>query len=317
MNPQDLIVLAVDDDPVALNAICMALEASGCTAIVARDGAGALDLAARVTPDLILLDAMMPGMDGFETCKRLKSGPNAVDAPVIFMTGLGDPADILRGLEAGGVDYVVKPINHDVLLARITIHALNARRMRLAAGALDQSGRSVLAAQADGRIVWATPGAAQLLNPDACGKDGANGKDAAAVAVKPTDIQLPAPVKTWLASAATRPVSEVQQLRFDGLRLTCLGRGGRGEIVIQAHAEEEGDGIARLQQKFGLTAREAEALVWLTGGKTNQEIAEILGLSRRTVDKHLEQVLEKLGVDNRTAAAIVADRFLDNERHTA
>lgn len=298
MNPQDLIVLAVDDDPAALNAICMALEASGCTAIVARDGAGALDLAARVTPDLILLDAVMPGMDGFETCRRLKSGPGAVDAPVIFMTGLSDPADILRGLEAGGVDYVVKPINHDVLLARITIHALNARRMRLAAGALDQSGRSVLAAQPDGQVVWATPGAALLMRAPA--------------GVKPAEIQLPGAVKSWLAAAATRPVSDVQPLRFDGLRLTCLGRGARGEIVIQAHSEDEGDGIARLQQRFGLTAREAEALVWLTGGKTNQEIADIMGLSRRTVDKHLEQVLEKLGVDNRTAAAIVADRLLDH-----
>lgn len=303
MNPQDLIVLVVDDDPAALNAICMALEESGCTAIVARDGAGALELAGRVTPDLVLLDAIMPGMDGFETCRRLKTGPQAVDAPVIFMTGLGDPADVLRGLEAGGVDYVIKPINHEVLLARITIHALNARRMRLASGALDQAGRSVLAVQADGRVVWATPGAAQLLAGDS--------------SARPADIALPSTVQVWVAGAASRPVSEVQPLNLGSMRLTCLGRGRRGEIIVQAHAEEEGDDIARLQARFGLTAREAEALLWLTAGKTNQEIAESLGLSRRTVDKHLEMVLEKMGVDNRTAAAIVADRFLDHARHAA
>ncbi|MFD2678106.1 DNA-binding response regulator [Camelimonas lactis] len=301
MNPQDLIVLVVDDDPTALNAICMALEEAGCVAIVARDGAGALDLAARMAPDLVLLDAVMPVMDGFETCRRLKSGPQAVDAPVIFMTGLGDPADVLRGLEAGGVDYVVKPINHEVLLARITVHALNARRMRLASGALDQAGRPVLAVEADGRVVWATPGAVRLLARDG----GAAG------------ALLPAPAGPWISAAATRPVSEVQPLNCDGMRLTCLGRGRRGEIIIQAHAGDEGDDIARLQQRFGLTGREAEALLWLTAGKTNQEIAENLGLSRRTVDKHLEQVLEKLGVDNRTAAAIVADRFLEHARPPA
>jgi len=301
MNPQDLIVLVVDDDPAALNAICMALEEAGCVAIVARDGAGALDLAARMAPDLVLLDAVMPVMDGFETCRRLKSGPQAVDAPVIFMTGLGDPADVLRGLEAGGVDYVVKPINHEVLLARITVHALNARRMRLASGALDQAGRPVLAVEADGRVVWATPGAVRLLARDG----GAAG------------ALLPAAAGPWISAAATRPVSEVQPLNCDGMRLTCLGRGRRGEIIIQAHAGDEGDDIARLQQRFGLTGREAEALLWLTAGKTNQEIAENLGLSRRTVDKHLEQVLEKLGVDNRTAAAIVADRFLEHARPPA
>ena len=300
MNPQDLIVLVVDDDPAALNAICMALEEAGCVAIVARDGAGALDLAARMAPDLVLLDAVMPGMDGFETCRRLKTGPQAVDAPVIFMTGLGDPADVLRGLEAGGVDYVVKPINHEVLLARITVHALNARRMRLASGALDQAGRPVLAAEADGRVVWATPGAVRLL---AKRRDpGAGG------------TLLPAAAGPWINAAASRPVSEVQPLNCEGMRLTCLGRGRRGEIIIQAHAGDESDDIARLQARFALTGREAEALLWLTAGKTNQEIAGNLGLSRRTVDKHLEQVLEKLGVDNRTAAALVADRFLEHAR---
>lgn len=252
-------------------------------------------------PDLILLDAVMPGMDGFETCRRFREGPDAVDAPVIFMTGLGDPSDTMRGLEAGGVDYVVKPINHEVLLARVTIHALNARRMRLAAHALDETGRCMMAAQPDGAVVWITRGAGRLLTGRA---------DAG-----PSDVDLPAPARIWLAAAATRPVSEVQPLRCDGWRLSFLGRGRRGELIVQAHAQDERSDIGRLQARFMLTAREAEVLLWLTGGKTNQEIAENLGLSRRTVDKHLELVLQKLGVDNRTAAAIVADRFLDQARH--
>ncbi|MFC0282215.1 response regulator [Camelimonas abortus] len=303
MNPQDLTVLVVDDDPGALAAICATLEQAGCSTVVARDGYGALDIAARVTPDIILLDAVMPGIDGFETCRRLRERQAGADAPVIFMTGLGDPADVVRGLAAGGVDYVVKPVNHDVLLARITIHALNARRMRLAAGALDRAGRPVFAARADGEVVWATHEAARLLADDACGQGERRRLQGAPLA--------------WLATVAGRPVSEAPALRHRDRRFTCLGRGGGGEIIVQVEVEHEGDAVARLQSRFGLTVREAETLLWLTAGKTNQEIAEILGMSRRTVDKHLEQVLVKLGVDNRTAAALTADRFLDHARQPA
>lgn len=296
-------ILLVDDreeNLIALEAILSSLDQD---LVRARSGEEALKALLTDEYAVILLDVVMPGMDGFETCRRLKTGPQAVDAPVIFMTGLGDPADVLRGLEAGGVDYVVKPINHEVLLARITVHALNARRMRLASGALDQAGRPVLAAEADGRVVWATPGAVRLL---AKHRDpGAGG------------TLLPAAAGPWISAATSRPVSEVQPLNCDGMRLTCLGRGRRGEIIIQAHAGDESDDIARLQARFALTGREAEALLWLTAGKTNQEIAGNLGLSRRTVDKHLEQVLEKLGVDNRTAAALVADRFLEHARPPA
>ena len=81
----------------------------------------------QITPDIVLLDAVMPGMDGFETCRRLKRDAGLDNVPIIFMTGLAETEHIVRGLEAGGVDYVTKPIVIEEMLARIRVHLANAR----------------------------------------------------------------------------------------------------------------------------------------------------------------------------------------------
>ncbi|MEL6794881.1 MAG: response regulator, partial [Pseudomonadota bacterium] len=114
------IILLVDDSPDTLTTLTEALESAGLTVIVARDGASALAIVERVEPDLILLDALMPDMDGFETCKRLKDDNRFAATPVIFMTGLSGSDDVVRGLSAGGVDFVTKPVDHEVLIARIS-----------------------------------------------------------------------------------------------------------------------------------------------------------------------------------------------------
>ena len=97
------------------------------TVLVAREGEHALSIVEKVTPDVILMDAVMPGADGFETCRRLKQNRALAHVPVIFMTGLSDTEHIIEGLEAGGVDYVTKPIVPGELLARIRVHLANAR----------------------------------------------------------------------------------------------------------------------------------------------------------------------------------------------
>ena len=97
-------------------------------------------------PDVILMDALMPGTDGFETCRRLKQNKALAHVPVIFMTGLSDTEHIIEGLEAGGVDYVTKPIVPGELLARIRVHLANARIAHSARTALDAFGRFLLAA---------------------------------------------------------------------------------------------------------------------------------------------------------------------------
>ena len=138
--PRD-IVLIVDDSPEALGFLTEALEQSGFSVLIATSGASALNIVDRITPDIILLDAVMPGMDGFDTCLRLKANPAASPVPVVFMTGLTETEHVVRALEAGGVDYLTKPINIDELRARIRVHLTNARSAQSARVALDAAGR--------------------------------------------------------------------------------------------------------------------------------------------------------------------------------
>ncbi|HWN69538.1 MAG TPA: hybrid sensor histidine kinase/response regulator [Haliangium sp.] len=116
------IVLLVDDTPANLGVLFEHLDEHGYRVLVAEDGEEAMDLAERVRPDVILLDVMMPGIDGFETCQRLKAVPETRDIPVIFMTALTDTRDKVRGFRAGAVDYVTKPVQHEEVLARVRTH---------------------------------------------------------------------------------------------------------------------------------------------------------------------------------------------------
>ena len=204
-------MLVVDDSPETVRMLTDALDSAGMTVMVALDGSAAMRVVEQVTPDIILLDAVMPGIDGFETCRRLKQETASSHIPVVFMTGLSETEHIVKGLEAGGVDYVTKPIVIEEMLARIRVHLTNARLLRLATET--SSGRK-------------------------------------------------------------------HELRKD----------------------------------FGLTSREAEVLSWLSKGKTNRDIAQILGLSPRTIDKHLEQIYAKPGVENRTATAAIAVNAMTKDR---
>ncbi|TMV40737.1 response regulator, partial [Thioclava sp. BHET1] len=150
-------VLIVDDSPEALGFLTDALEREGLTALVATSGEAALKLLGQITPDLILMDAMMPGMDGFETTRRLKTRVGAENLPVIFMTGLSETEHVVAGLAAGGVDYVTKPIIIAELLARIRVHLGTARLASGARAALDAAGRNLLSIDASGRLLWCTP----------------------------------------------------------------------------------------------------------------------------------------------------------------
>lgn len=122
-------LLIVDDTPANLGVLVETLGSAGYQLMVAEDGEEALAQTAQTQPDLVLLDVMMPGLDGFETCRRLHSRPATHDVPVIFMTALTETADKVRAFEAGGVDYLAKPIEHEEALARIRTH-LTLRRLR-------------------------------------------------------------------------------------------------------------------------------------------------------------------------------------------
>jgi DNA-binding NarL/FixJ family response regulator len=291
------IALVVDDSPESLSMISTALEENGISVVVSRSGISALDLAARVLPDVILMDAIMPEMDGFETCRRIKSDERLAYAPVIFMTGLSEPENIVKGLMAGGVDYVTKPAVIDELLARITTHILNAKAIQSARQALDTSGRSVIAVNLEGQVLWGSPKAMQMIE-----RIAQSGAIAAETGQGFGD---------WLAASLRQPASPPRTFMVDGIALSYIGTSPSSELLLKVCSHVQGSPYAHLERTFSLTPREAEVLYWLSLGKTNRDIAQILALSSRTINKHLEQVFQKMGVDNRTAAAVAAARAIN------
>lgn len=293
------IALVVDDDPDSLGMVASVLEENGITVIVARSGATAIDLARRIEPDVVLMDAVMPEMDGFETCLRMKSGADPIPAPVVFMTGLTEPEHIVRGLNSGGVDYVTKPVVVDELLARITIHMINAKMIQSAREALDTTGRTVIAVNSSGELIWSSPKAQEELARGGipCARELFSGQA----------------FGQWLRACISAPTSSATPYRAGECEISYLGSSPSREILLRVRAAAELAPEEMLAEVFQLTPREAEVLYWLSMGKSNRDIAQILSLSARTINKHLEQVFQKMGVENRTSAAVLADRLLHGE----
>jgi DNA-binding response OmpR family regulator/DNA-binding CsgD family transcriptional regulator len=298
------LVLVVDDSPETLRLLTDALEETGMTALVARDGQQALSIAEKVVPDVILMDAVMPGTDGFAACRKLKQNRSLAHVPIIFMTGLSDTEHIIQGLEAGGVDYITKPIVPGELLARIRVHLANARMAQSARIALDAFGRFLLATSRGGRVLWYTPQAAKLLGLVFTDFDREN-------YVLPRDVQV------WLNQCAeASPGAELASLALNarnapaGMQLIYIAQIGADEYLLRLVEGAIEDDRKLLRRKLTVTEREAEVLLWIARGKSNRDIAEILGLSPRTVNKHLEQIYTKLGVENRTSAAALAVRTI-------
>lgn len=162
--PGKEIVLVVDDFPENLALLYDALDEAGYTVLVATDGESALSRARLSLPDVILLDAVMPGMDGFEVARGLKADFATQHIPVVFMTGLTETEHVVAAFAAGGADYVTKPLRPQEVLARIAAHMHNARQMKQARTALDAFGQATLAiAAASGKLVWQTPLARDIL----------------------------------------------------------------------------------------------------------------------------------------------------------
>ncbi|MCF7982983.1 MAG: response regulator [Thiohalocapsa sp.] len=291
-------VLVVDDSPDTLGLLTDSLEALGLTVLVALDGETTMTLLERVTPDVILMDALMPGMDGFETTRRIKLRRELAHIPVIFMTGLSETRHIVEGFKAGGVDYLTKPIVPDEVIVRMRVHLANARQTHSAHEALDDARRFLLSVDRDGRILWGTPQAARLVEggPPELSADGATLAVALRIWLRRCIDGGPRESREW--SIATGEDAK--------LVVTYFGEVGRDEFLLRLVEHSLAGDRARLQERFGVTPREAEVLFWIARGKSNREIALILDLSPRTVNKHLELVFQKLAVDNRTSAATLA-----------
>ena len=299
------IVLVVDDSPGTLGMLSAALEAAGYTVLLAQSGAAALALMERVTPDIVLMDAVMPGLDGFATCERLKRRPMNASVPVVFMTGLTETEHVVRALYAGGVDYLTKPVAPAELVARVGVHLANARLTQSARAALDTTGRYLLAINRSGDLVWSTPQAGVWLGAGE------------AADVGPSVRALPEVVVSWGLACAARP-DRCRPLAFAAprtgraLEASYAGQISADEILLRLVTVDQAADEQVLRHRLKLTAREAEVLLWVSRGKTNRDIGDILGLSPRTVNKHLEQVFAKIGVENRATAAIQVVNMLQS-----
>ena len=302
------VVLVVDDALDTLGMLCDALDGEGYTVLVARDALEALQRFDITVPDAVLLDAVMPGTDGFTLCRQLKAEPAWAHVPVIFMTGLSETAEIVQGFDSGGVDYVVKPLRVPEVLARLATHVRNARSARLAREAVDVAGMGVVVLDSQGRIAWRSPQAKAWLEAafDEPAPSGPAGDAAGSPTGRP-GVGLAGSAfqgaAAWLNAVA--PGEDALRHLADGRRLLVrhIGQGGLGEAMLLLSLGAAG---AARRPAVAMTRREAEVLSWLAKGKTNRDIADILGMSPRTVNKHLEHIFEKLGVETRTAAAAVA-----------
>jgi len=299
------VVLVVDDAPETLRMLCDALALEGYTVLVARDAVEALERFEMAVPDAVLLDAVMPGDDGFTLCRRLKAEPSWAHVPVIFMTGLAETEQIVEGFASGGVDYVVKPLKIPEVLARLATHLRNAHVARLAREAVDVAGLGVVLLDRQGRMAWRSPQAMRWLEAAVHLQQGAGGdpqQDAAAL-------------RAWLQQAVQQ--GETLSALPDGAQLQAryLGQAGPGETMVLLRVlGPAADAAHKRLSSAALTPRETEVLSWLAKGKTNRDIADILGMSPRTVNKHLEHIFEKLGVETRTAAAAIASSLLQDSQ---
>lgn len=291
------VVLIVDDVPDNLSVLHDALDESGYTVLVATGGEAALQRAAQALPDIVLLDAMMPGMNGFEVAKRLKGTPATAHIPIIFMTGLTETEHLVAALEAGGVDYVTKPIKPKEVLARMGVHMQGARQARQTRNALDAFGYASITVRAsDGKLMWQTPLARELL-----------------MAYYGTSApEAPQPVIDWLrrhlkdAEQQIEPPRLTAELGARRLTFRLHQQTGDDDWLIVMREVSDTAIIEAMSLSFKLTAREAEVLYWVVKGKINRDIADIIGSSPATVKKHLERVFAKLGVETRTSAAGMA-----------
>lgn len=304
-------VLVVDDTPANLGLVFRILRDAAYNVLLAQGGASALGLLAETRPDIVLLDVQMPGMDGFEICRRIKASPETADIPVLFLTVLDDPAAKVRGFDVGGVDYLTKPIEPTELLARLNTHLSlrNLRRMfqeqrqQLEQQLLERTAalevalaRQHLLQQEVQRLrefsAAQSEQVQQLLQSLLAERGQPQGQtDALARQILPGLASLRATLTDLLA----HPDSESHSRRAAALQTV-----GQIEQQLAQHVPPvnpaSADGFVHDHPLVQLSAREQEVLQLLATGKETSEIAELLGVADNTVRVYRSRLMNKLGL---------------------
>jgi len=286
-------LLVVDDTPASLGVVCDTLRREGVRLLLAESGAAAREVLARTIPDLVLLDVVMPGEDGFAVCATLRANPAWRDLPVIFLTAIDAAEQKVRAFAAGAVDYVTKPVHVPELVARVRVQLeLRDARLTVEAKNLELEAEVAVRLDAEEQLAASLDRAVVVLD------------------------------RSGATVFATRLAHDLLAKYFPAGRPAALAAGGRfpvggGALLVRRFAEAGRDDTTMLVLEeehappgpaaliaLGLTVRQAEVAYWVAQGKTNAETALILGTSPRTVDKHMERIFQRLGVENRASLMV-------------
>jgi DNA-binding response OmpR family regulator/DNA-binding CsgD family transcriptional regulator len=299
-------VLIVDDLPANVDIVLGFLAEAGYRILVSDGGHRALEQLARSLPDIILLDLMMPGLDGIETCKRIKANKEWSHIPVIMMTAADELSKKLAAFQAGAVDFVTKPVQPEEVQARVQTHlqlrdlqkSLEEKNQELAEEielrldaekqletSLEQA---LVIANQQGQILFATGQARILLN---------------SFFAQGSDKILPAELQSWLSGPDSQRPRVIIHKKRGEIEVDHFALSKSGNISLLRIEHRNGDNGPKALLALGVTAREAEVLYWISEGKTNPEIAIIIDASLNTVKKHAINLFAKLGVETRTGAA--------------
>jgi CheY-like chemotaxis protein/DNA-binding CsgD family transcriptional regulator len=309
-------VMVVDDVPANVGVVLGFLNDAGFRVLVADSGTRGIEQLELELPDLILLDLMMPDMDGIETCRRIKSREAWKRIPIIMMTAADELAQKLAAFEAGAVDFLTKPIQPEEVQARVQTHLkicdLQAQLetanqhlrqinqqlaeeidLRLDAEKQLESSleQALIIANKQGDILFATRQSRILLDT---------------FFPQSSHSTLPTDLKNWLAGNESQKPFLVTHKKRGEIEISNFSISKSGNLSLMRIEHRNGDNGPKALLALGLTAREAEVLYWMTEGKTNPEIAIILDSSINTVKKHANNLFTKLGVETRTSAARAA-----------
>lgn len=307
-------ILIVDDLPGNLGGLLDFLHDAGYEVRVAASGEIALERLEWTRPDIILLDVNMPGLDGYETCRRLKADVRWRETPVLFLTAQDDPADKVHGFEVGAVDYITKPLHGEEVLARVRAH-LQIRALQRTLEEQNELLRQAVALrlEAEEQLQESLESAVIVVN----GRDTIGFCTRLARQIlsryfpEHDDARcLPVPLARWAqAGSATESWHAEQAGTRLEARLFAERQPGRSWLLTLEETSLAVDSPANLV-RLGLTAREAEVLYWIAHGKSNPEISIILSAALNTIKRHVQNILIKLGVESRLAAALQAATLL-------
>jgi DNA-binding response OmpR family regulator len=317
-------VLIVDDTSLDLQVLAMILGKDGYQIAAAVNGRQALDIIENIYPDLILLDIMMPGMDGYEVCKLLKASPDKRDIPIIFLTVKDDMADILSGYEVGAVDYVIKPFNSAELLARVRTHVeLKKKRdnekeliARLTT-ALEEQKRAEDALQKTNenleRLVEERTVELVQKNRQLMEEIGERRRAEDALAIKSQNLEESnTALKVLLTQREMdkndleeRVLSNIKNLIIPNIeKLKRIHKRTKNLVYLNVLESNLISITSSFSNKISsryltLTAKEIQIANFVKEGKRSKDIAELMDVSERTIDFHRKNIRLKLGIKNR------------------